>query len=107
MEDSVMRQSWTNMIAKIEKYFPASRVNPDSWEILISERKAWAFDIINKIWCNASMALEWSEPFHPGFGAGRNRGYVFIDLKERKQYTITSKQYLNNVTKVHFYIEKY
>lgn len=107
MENSVMRQSWLTMISKIEKYFPQSRVNPDSWEILISEKRPWAFDIVNRVWCNANIGLEWSEPFHPCFGVGQNRGYIFIDLEERKQYTITSKAYLHNVVKVAFHIENY
>lgn len=107
MEYSAMRKSWETMISKIEKYFPKSRINPDSWEILIGEKNKWAFDLLNKIWCNASMGLEWADPFHPAFAIGRNRGYKFVDLDEKKQYTITSKVYLHNVIKVHFYIENY
>lgn len=107
MENVVMRESWKTMISKIEKYFPKSRINPDSWEILVSEKKVWAFDILNRIWCNASIGLEWSDPFQPHFAIGRNYGCVFIDLEERKQYTITAKVYLHNVAKIHFYIEPY
>lgn len=107
MEYKIMRESWQTMIAKIEKYFPQSRINPDSWEIRISEKRLWAFDILNRIWCNASIGFEWAEPFHPCFGIGRNRGYIFVDLDERKQYKITSKVYLNNVVMVHFCIENY
>ena len=107
MELSVMRQSWEMMISKIEKYFPKSRINPDSWEILISEKRAWAFDILNRIWCNASIGLEWAEPFQPHFSIGRNYGCVFIDLDKSKKYTITSKVYLHGVVKIHFYIENY
>ena len=107
MDTNLMRQSWETMISKIEKYFPNSRINPDSWEILISQKKAWAFDILNRVWCNASIGLEWAEPFHPCFGIGRNRGYIFVDLDAHKQYKITSKIYLNGVVKIHFYIENY
>lgn len=60
-----MRESWKKMIAQIEKYFHVVP-NDNSWSFIISPKKQWAFDMLNRIWINYSGSLDWCNDTHPG-----------------------------------------
>lgn len=87
--ESVMRESWKAMIAKVEKYFPGSRndgfIDDDyiQWNFIISKKKHWMFDVLNKIWCNMNIEFEWHDPSHPIIRENLSFGDGYTDLEEK------------------------
>lgn len=94
-----VRQSWEKMFSSIDKYYPYAKqkeTDEPTWHFIVPERKAWTFDILNRIWCNIDGAKNWlSEPIHPSFRTGTSRYYGFRDTEQNKEYHIICKQYLN------------
>lgn len=101
-----MRESWQRMIAQIEKYFHIVP-NENGWNFIISPKKEWAFDILNRIWVNSDGHGNWYDDMHPVLKKGTNRQYGYVDFESGKQYIITTHKYLNGNTLVHIRIENY
>lgn len=100
--DSVMRGSWQTLIAKVEKYYPNAK-NPDfeQWHFIISPKKQWMFDVLNRVWCNMDIQYEWHEPSHPILRQYLSHGDGYTDLEKKVRYTLQANgRYYNGNTLV-------
>ena len=103
---NVIRESWQRLIANVERYFPGCRVNDGVWEILISKNRQWAFDMANKVWCNANGDGEYVGPYHPAVGPGMNKSYRFFDAEDKRDYRLVSRRYINGITCLRIFIDE-
>lgn len=95
------RTGWQKLIGNIDKYFHTPIVNTEEGtrEFIISERKAWAFEMLNRVYGNMSQG-EWCDYYHPCFYKGRIERCEFVDEENGRTYMMASQKYLNGNTKI-------
>lgn len=110
---------WEYMINAIEKYFNTTSIdsktwhsgcdNAQLWDVIVSPKKQWFIDIVNKLLCNVDAKGNYypNEEFKIDYTVhdwGRAKRYEYnaitTDREWARQYIITIKPYLNNNTHI-------
>lgn len=100
-EENFVIEKWEKMISQIYKYFHCPIVLNEDGEIIrefvISEKKTWAFDILNRVICNI-QSEEYVGDYFPYCRRGESRCYAYGT--NNIEYRLFLKRYLNNNTLV-------
>lgn len=100
-DENFVIEKWEKMISQIDKYFHRPIVLNEDGEIIrefvISEKKTWAFDILNRVICNIQIE-EYVDDYFPYCRQGVSRCYAY--RTNNIEYSIFLKKYLNNNTLV-------
>lgn len=100
LNNAFVNQVWEKMIANVDKYFHSPIVNTEEEirSFIVSDRKSWCFDMLNKVYGNVNSDGEYMDFTHPSFMKGVTRRCVFCDNENKVEYRMFCKPYLNGNT---------
>lgn len=108
--EEFIQRRWADILNNVDKYFNKPIVNNDDdmiiREFIVSQKEVWAFDMLRRLICNYDLKeLMFTDCYQVFFRpCSRLTGAYKSD--EGVIYSIHTKPYLNNNTRVVIKIEK-